>query len=73
MGESGALGGAWAAHHEPCRYIFHGITGRGWNDGGEQHANRLCCYVLYERVWSGITWGRQDRNAKDNSRGDRVE
>ena len=39
MGESGALGGAWAAHHEPCRYIFHGITGRGWNDGGEQHAN----------------------------------
>ena len=35
----------------------------------------LSCYVIYERVWSGISWGRQDRNAKiahDTCGGDRA-
>ena len=35
----------------------------------------LSCYVIYERVWLGISWGRQDRNAKiahDTCGGDRA-
>ena len=75
MGESGALGGAWAAYNEPCRYIFTGSLAVGGMMAVSNTLIGLSCYVIYERVWSGISWGRQDRNAKiahDTCGGDRA-